>query len=46
MGCGSKPMVPFGLGAPPILVYFRLGCSLGVRAVWLLSHGYMGMGQN
>ena len=21
-GCGSKPMVPFGVGAPPILVYF------------------------
>ena len=20
-GCGSKPMVPFGVGAPPILVY-------------------------
>ena len=21
-GCGSKPMVPLGIGAPPILVYF------------------------
>ena len=33
-GCGSKPMGShFGVGAPPVLVYFQwgLGCSVGVR---------------
>ena len=33
-GCGSKPMVPFWIGAPPILepiLVVGLGCSLGVR---------------
>ena len=38
-GCGSKPFgYHFGVGAPPILVHFKLGlgCLPGVRA---LTHG-------
>ena len=38
-GRGSTPMVPFGVGAPPILeptLVVGLGCSL----VWVLTHGH------
>ena len=43
-GCGSKPMVPFGVGAPPILVYFggdwdvHWGCGLWTHGHINLAH--------
>ena len=39
-GCGSKPMVPFWVGAPPVLVYF----SGDWDVLWgygLLNHGHI-----
>ena len=41
-GCGSKPMMHFGMGAPPILVYFSgwIGMFTG-GTIWILPHGHM-----
>ena len=41
-GCGSKPMVQFGVGAPPILVYF----SGYWNVHWghgILTHGHLSL---
>ena len=32
-GCGSKPIVPFGVGAPPILGPLRHIVCLGLEAI-------------
>ena len=40
--CGSKPMVPFGVGAPPILEPILVGTGMftGGR-IWILTHGHI-----
>ena len=39
-GCGSKSMVPFWVGAPPILVYFSDGWDVH-WGYGILTHGHM-----
>ena len=42
MAVGQNQWYYFGVGAPPILVYFSggLGCSLG-GTIWILTHGHI-----
>ena len=40
-GCGSKPMVPFGFGAPPILVYFSGWIGMFTWGYGILTHGHV-----
>ena len=40
-GCGSKPMVPIGVGAPLISVYFSGDWDVHWGLTGILTHGHI-----